>query len=187
MVVVLTNQNLKMVVVHPIYDRRIIIFSVIFEINGNELENAGYRGFADVSFACLIVCCLFNICSYISFSAPVHDTVYNCLEERSGCDRKDQKILEKLRAERQAKIDELKEKTNYYTTQQLIQGLSFRLMGLVCSTVKAVKNKNMACVGNLMKMKSFVNRKVGCYSNPRVLVMVKSKRSKTLDLLGNWR
>ncbi|KAK7260824.1 hypothetical protein RIF29_27122 [Crotalaria pallida] len=37
------------------------------------------------------------------------------------CDRKDQKILEKLRAERQAKIDELKEKTNYYTTQQLIQ------------------------------------------------------------------
>ncbi|KAK7274209.1 hypothetical protein RIF29_15290 [Crotalaria pallida] len=105
--------------------------------------------------------------SYISFSAPVHDTVYNCLEERSGCDRKDQKILEKLRAERQAKIDELKEKTNYYTTQQLIQGLSFRLMGLVCSTVKAVKNKNMACAGNLMKMKSFVNRKVGCYSNPR--------------------
>ncbi|KAF7817195.1 putative transmembrane protein [Senna tora] len=37
------------------------------------------------------------------------------------CDRKDQKILEKLRAERQAKIDELKEKTNYYVTQQLIQ------------------------------------------------------------------
>lgn len=37
------------------------------------------------------------------------------------CDRRDQNILEKLRAERQAKIDELKEKTNYYTTQQLIQ------------------------------------------------------------------
>ncbi|XP_054796336.1 uncharacterized protein At2g24330 [Prosopis cineraria] len=36
-------------------------------------------------------------------------------------DRRDQKILERLRAERQAKIDELKEKTNYYTTQQLIQ------------------------------------------------------------------
>lgn len=36
-------------------------------------------------------------------------------------DRKDQKTLEKLRAERQEKIDELKEKTNYYTTQQLIQ------------------------------------------------------------------
>ncbi|CAK9137751.1 unnamed protein product [Ilex paraguariensis] len=36
-------------------------------------------------------------------------------------DRKDQKALERLRAERQAKIDELKEKTNYYSTQQLIQ------------------------------------------------------------------
>lgn len=40
-------------------------------------------------------------------------------------ERRDQKILEKLRAERQAKIDELKEKTNYYTTQQLIQVLVF--------------------------------------------------------------
>ncbi|XP_065857210.1 uncharacterized protein At2g24330-like [Euphorbia lathyris] len=37
------------------------------------------------------------------------------------CDRKDQRTLERLRAERQAKINELKEKTNYYTTQQLIQ------------------------------------------------------------------
>ncbi|KAK8597375.1 hypothetical protein V6N13_094790 [Hibiscus sabdariffa] len=37
------------------------------------------------------------------------------------CDCRDQKSLERLRAERQAKIDELKEKTNYYTTQQLIQ------------------------------------------------------------------
>uniref|UniRef100_A0A7N0T1R7 Lunapark zinc ribbon domain-containing protein n=1 Tax=Kalanchoe fedtschenkoi TaxID=63787 RepID=A0A7N0T1R7_KALFE len=36
-------------------------------------------------------------------------------------DRKDQKTVERLRAERQAKIDELKERTNYYTTQQLIQ------------------------------------------------------------------
>ncbi|CAA2996627.1 uncharacterized protein At2g24330-like [Olea europaea subsp. europaea] len=35
--------------------------------------------------------------------------------------RMDQKKLEKLQAERQAKIDELKERTNYYTTQQLIQ------------------------------------------------------------------
>jgi predicted aconitase len=36
-------------------------------------------------------------------------------------DSRDQHTLEKLRAERQAKIDELKERTNYYTTQQLIQ------------------------------------------------------------------
>lgn len=37
------------------------------------------------------------------------------------CDRRDQRTLEKLRAERQEKIDELKERTNYYNTQQLIQ------------------------------------------------------------------
>ncbi|KAF3613577.1 putative auxin efflux carrier component 6-like [Capsicum annuum] len=36
-------------------------------------------------------------------------------------EHKDQKTLERLRAERQAKIDELKEKTNYYITQHLIQ------------------------------------------------------------------
>ncbi|WVZ87646.1 hypothetical protein U9M48_034253 [Paspalum notatum var. saurae] len=36
-------------------------------------------------------------------------------------DNRDQHALEKLRTERQAKIDELKERTNYYTTQQLIQ------------------------------------------------------------------
>ncbi|KAM7268711.1 hypothetical protein ACFE04_010877 [Oxalis oulophora] len=37
------------------------------------------------------------------------------------CERKDQKTLERLRAERLEKINELKERTNYYTTQQLIQ------------------------------------------------------------------
>ncbi|XP_026446669.1 uncharacterized protein At2g24330-like [Papaver somniferum] len=37
------------------------------------------------------------------------------------CERKDKKTLERLREERQAKIDELKERTNYYITQQLIQ------------------------------------------------------------------
>ena len=36
-------------------------------------------------------------------------------------DHRDQKTLDRLRAERQAKIDELKERTNYYSTQQLIQ------------------------------------------------------------------
>ncbi|XP_076940594.1 uncharacterized protein At2g24330-like [Bidens hawaiensis] len=37
------------------------------------------------------------------------------------CDRRDHKALEKLQEERQAKIDELKERNNYYITQQLIQ------------------------------------------------------------------
>ncbi|XP_020572184.1 uncharacterized protein At2g24330-like [Phalaenopsis equestris] len=36
-------------------------------------------------------------------------------------ERKDQNTLERLRAERKAKIDELKERTNYYATQQLIE------------------------------------------------------------------
>lgn len=39
----------------------------------------------------------------------------------SAVDNRDQHTLEKLRTERQAKIDELKERTNYYMTQQLIQ------------------------------------------------------------------
>ncbi|XP_020595482.1 uncharacterized protein At2g24330-like [Phalaenopsis equestris] len=48
--------------------------------------------------------------------------VYSLLESLTRMlDRKDQKTLERLRAERKAKLDELKEKTNYYTTQQLIQ------------------------------------------------------------------
>ncbi|GJW88590.1 lunapark domain-containing protein [Tanacetum coccineum] len=36
-------------------------------------------------------------------------------------DSRDQKTVDRLKAERQAKIDELKERTNYYITQQLIQ------------------------------------------------------------------
>lgn len=49
-----------------------------------------------------------------------HYPVYN-LSFFSSVDSKDQKALERLREERQAKITELKERTNYYTTQQLIQ------------------------------------------------------------------
>ncbi|KAK1294751.1 Uncharacterized protein QJS10_CPA16g01516 [Acorus calamus] len=51
-------------------------------------------------------------------SAAIYSTLVSFTRMR---DRKDQKTLERLRAERQAKIDELKERTNYYTTQQLIQ------------------------------------------------------------------
>ncbi|XP_024965585.1 uncharacterized protein At2g24330-like [Cynara cardunculus var. scolymus] len=46
---------------------------------------------------------------------------YGLLSFIKFCDRRDQKALERLRDERQAKIDELKERTNYYMTQQLIQ------------------------------------------------------------------
>ncbi|KAL4555122.1 hypothetical protein LXL04_037733 [Taraxacum kok-saghyz] len=50
------------------------------------------------------------------FSQPSSPSIFGIIG-----DRRDQKALEKLRAERQAKIDELKERTNYYITQQLIQ------------------------------------------------------------------
>ncbi|XP_039851135.1 uncharacterized protein At2g24330-like isoform X1 [Panicum virgatum] len=51
-------------------------------------------------------------------SSLIYSTVVNFT---TMLERKDQKTLEKLRAERKAKIDELKERTNYYLTQQLIQ------------------------------------------------------------------
>ncbi|XXG54806.1 hypothetical protein AAC387_Pa03g2593 [Persea americana] len=53
-----------------------------------------------------------------AFSVFTYTALVNYTRMR---DRKDQKTLERLRAERQAKIDELKERTNYYITQQLIQ------------------------------------------------------------------
>jgi len=51
-------------------------------------------------------------------SSAIYSTIVNFTRM---LERKDQKTLEKLRAERKAKIDELKERTNYYLTQQLIQ------------------------------------------------------------------
>nr|XP_043626794.1 uncharacterized protein At2g24330-like [Erigeron canadensis] len=48
--------------------------------------------------------------------------LYSGLQGLMGmCDRRDQRTLESLRAERQTKINELKERTDYYNTQQLIQ------------------------------------------------------------------
>lgn len=48
--------------------------------------------------------------------------LYTCLSRFNRMrERNDYQTLERLRAERQAKVDELKERTNYYATQQLIQ------------------------------------------------------------------
>ncbi|XP_076907083.1 uncharacterized protein At2g24330-like [Bidens hawaiensis] len=48
--------------------------------------------------------------------------LYSGIHSLTGiCERMDQRSLERLREERQAKIDELKDRTNYYNTQQLIQ------------------------------------------------------------------
>lgn len=58
----------------------------------------------------------YSYCKYDCVFNTVIFVLLNCLG-----DRKDKKTLERLREEKQAKIDELKEKTNYYTTQQLIQ------------------------------------------------------------------
>lgn len=57
------------------------------------------------------------------FALPLFTTLIysSCASWYRMRERKDQKTLEKLRAERKEKIDELKEKTNYYLTQQLIQ------------------------------------------------------------------
>ncbi|ERN02264.1 uncharacterized protein At2g24330 [Amborella trichopoda] len=51
-------------------------------------------------------------------SSVIYSTIASFIRMR---ERKDQKTLERLRAERKEKIDELKERTNYYRTQQLIQ------------------------------------------------------------------
>lgn len=51
-------------------------------------------------------------------------------------DRRDQKTLEKFQAERRAKIDELKERTNYYITQQLIQVHTLNLLNPLLSCHK---------------------------------------------------
>lgn len=45
--------------------------------------------------------------------------------EHVTVERKDHERLERLKTERQEKINELKEKTNYYITQQLIQVIMF--------------------------------------------------------------
>lgn len=96
--------------------RHLIIFSVLFEViavvyaimTTRSLElNWKMRAFRVLPMFMLPALSSFAYSALVSFMRM--------------CDRKDQKTLERLRAERQAKIDELKEKTNYYTTQQLIQ------------------------------------------------------------------
>ncbi|KAF2291767.1 hypothetical protein GH714_035522 [Hevea brasiliensis] len=74
------------------------------KINGFELEDEAFR---------VMPMFLLPGISFLAYSAFV--------SFMTMCDRKDHETLGRLRAERQAKIDELKEKTNYYTTQQLIQ------------------------------------------------------------------
>ncbi|KAK4277096.1 hypothetical protein QN277_015147 [Acacia crassicarpa] len=96
--------------------RHLIVFSIIFEVVAVGYAIMTTRS-VDMDWRMrafrVMPMFLFPALSSAAYSAVVSFT--------RMCDRRDQKILERLRAERQTKIDELKEKTNYYTTQQLIQ------------------------------------------------------------------
>ncbi|PKI47353.1 hypothetical protein CRG98_032188 [Punica granatum] len=96
--------------------RHLILFSVIFEVVAVGYAIMTTRSLdLDWKMRAFRVLPMFLLpgLSFASYSALVRFM--------RMCERKDQRTLEKLRAERQAKIDELKERTNYYTTQQLIQ------------------------------------------------------------------
>ncbi|MED6109918.1 hypothetical protein PIB30_038001 [Stylosanthes scabra] len=96
--------------------RQIIIFSVIFEVVAVVFAIMTTRSMdMNWKMRAIRVLPMFLLPALSSVSYSMYVSFIRM------CDRKDQKILEKLRAERQEKIDELKEKTNYYITQQLIQ------------------------------------------------------------------
>ncbi|XP_041021147.1 uncharacterized protein At2g24330-like isoform X2 [Juglans microcarpa x Juglans regia] len=96
--------------------RNLIIFSVILEVVAISYAIMTTRSM-DLNWKIrafsVLPMFLFPALSFVAYSAFISFI--------RMCDRMDQKTLERLRAERQAKIDELKERTNYYTTQQLIQ------------------------------------------------------------------
>ncbi|XP_058785779.1 uncharacterized protein At2g24330-like [Vicia villosa] len=96
--------------------RNLIVFSIIFEVIavGYAIMTTRSVGI-DWKMRAIRVLPMFLLpaLSTAAYSAFISFT--------RMCDQRDQNVLEKLRAERQAKIDELKEKTNYYSTQQLIQ------------------------------------------------------------------
>lgn len=96
--------------------RNLIVFSLVFEVIAVGYAIMTTRSLElDWKMRALRVLPMFFLpgLSYITYTSVGS---FNRM-----CDRKDKKTLERLRAERQAKIDELKAKTNYYTTQQLIQ------------------------------------------------------------------
>ncbi|OIV97766.1 hypothetical protein TanjilG_12523 [Lupinus angustifolius] len=96
--------------------RQLIIFSVIFEVIAIGYAIMTTRTMdMDWKMRAIRVLPTFLLpaLAFAAYSTSARFTIM--------CDRRDQRILERLRGERQAKIDELKEKTNYYITQQLIQ------------------------------------------------------------------
>ncbi|KAM5566217.1 uncharacterized protein ABKV19_019940 [Rosa sericea] len=98
------------------FTRNIIAFSIFFEVIAIGYAIATTRTTdLDWRTRTFRILPMFLLPALSSFT---YSTFMNFTKMR---DRKDNKTLERLRAEKQAKIDELKEKTNYYSTQQLIQ------------------------------------------------------------------
>ncbi|XP_009611523.1 uncharacterized protein At2g24330-like [Nicotiana tomentosiformis] len=96
--------------------RHLIILSVLFEVMAVVYAIMMTRSLVlNWKMRALRVLPMFLLpgSSFITYSALRSFTRMN--------ERKDQKTLERLQAERQVKIDELKEKTNYYLMLQLIQ------------------------------------------------------------------
>ncbi|WOH03022.1 hypothetical protein DCAR_0522413 [Daucus carota subsp. sativus] len=96
--------------------RNLVVFSVLFEVIAVGYAIITTRSLdLNWKMRALRVLPMFLLpaVSSLTYSALVSIT--------RMCDRKDQETIERLRAERIEKINELKERTNYYTTQQLIQ------------------------------------------------------------------
>ncbi|CAK8570087.1 unnamed protein product [Lathyrus sativus] len=96
--------------------RHIIIFSVLFEVIAVAYAIMTTRT-VDMNWKMRAVRVL-PMFLLPAFSSAAYSTFVSFIRM---CDRRDQKTLDRLRAERKEKIDDLKEKTNYYITQQLIQ------------------------------------------------------------------
>lgn len=96
--------------------RHIILFSVLFEIIAVSYAIMTTRS-TDMNWKMRAIRVL-PVFLLPALSSAAYSTFVSFIRM---CDRRDQKILDRLRAERKEKIDELKERTNYYVTQQLIQ------------------------------------------------------------------
>ncbi|KAE8678666.1 Cell division control 2 isoform 1 [Hibiscus syriacus] len=96
--------------------RHLIVFSVVLEVIAISYAIMTTRSVdLDWKMRAFGVLPMFLLPAFSSIAYSAFASI------RKMCDERDKKTLERLRAERQTKIDELKEKTNYYITQQLIQ------------------------------------------------------------------
>lgn len=95
--------------------RHIILFSVLLELVAVGYAIMTARTAENWKIRALRVLPMFLLPALSSITYSAMSSFINM------CERKDQKTLEKLQSERQSKIDELKERTNFYLTQQLIQ------------------------------------------------------------------